>query len=110
MVGLWLTPKDEPKVKVKGPRRATIRRFRGKIIETPQQTNNLVSRLAIPAGHRTPETRFASPQKLAERRRRATMRAIHFARRDFAEDFHTLECGHRPSQALNSADQISQRL
>ena len=29
------------------------------------------------------------------------------ARQDFAEHFHTLECGHRPSQTLNSADQIS---
>ena len=29
------------------------------------------------------------------------------ARQDFAEHFHTLECGHRPSQALNSADRIS---
>ena len=28
------------------------------------------------------------------------------ARQDFAEHFHTLECGHRPSQALNSADRI----
>ena len=29
------------------------------------------------------------------------------ARQDFAEHFHTLECGHRPSQDLNSADRIS---
>ena len=30
-----------------------------------------------------------------------------YARQDFAEHFHTLECGHRPSQALDSADRIS---
>ena len=38
--------------------------------------------------------------------RLATISAV-LARQDFAEHFHTLECGHRPSQALNSADRIS---
>ena len=32
------------------------------------------------------------------------------ARQRFAEHFHTLEWGHRPSQALSSADQISASL
>ena len=42
----------------------------------------------------------------AARAEAARARLAEEARQDFAEHFHTLECGHRPSQVLDSADRI----